>query len=193
MQRVKYRIGHFLVVLSALMLIGLAGAEEIQGVPVEDHTLVNGMPLVLNGSGVRTKLFFKVYVAALYVTGKSSDPQVLMGSRGAWRMRLQLLRDLDAETLLGALRDGLEANLTPAEKIAQAGSIDQLSLIMRRVGSLRKGDGVILDYANDKVTVSTGGESRGVVDGAGFGRALLAVWLGEHPVDAALKKALLGG
>jgi long-chain acyl-CoA synthetase len=35
-------------------------------------------------------------------------------------------------------------------------------------------------------------EARGKVANAAFARALLKVWLGDNPVDASLKKALLG-
>lgn len=176
-----------------LILPRLACALEVAGVPLEPVVSVNGQALALNGAGLRTKVFFKVYVGALYVRAKSTDAYALLDSRDPWRMRLQLLRDLDAETLLGALRDGFDANLTATEKLAQAGNIDQFSVIMRRIGNSKKGDVVILDFGNDRITVNVGGESRGTVEGQGFGRAILSIWLGEHPVDADLKKALLGG
>jgi long-chain acyl-CoA synthetase len=34
---------------------------------------------------------------------------------------------------------------------------------------------------------------RGKVAGDDFARALLRIWLGEHPADSGLKEALLGG
>jgi len=36
------------------------------------------------------------------------------------------------------------------------------------------------------------GEVQGKVGSVPFARALLKVWLGDNPVDASLKKALLG-
>jgi len=42
------------------------------------------------------------------------------------------------------------------------------------------------------VTVAVNGEPRGDVPDAAFARALLRVWLGDHPADAALRRPLLG-
>lgn len=49
----------------------------------------------------------------------------------------------------------------------------------------------------DKVRLGTSelvlnGEVRGKIPGSGLARALLKVWLGDRPVDAFLKQALLG-
>ena len=57
---------------------------------------------------------------------------------------------------------------------------------------VREGDTIAIDFSADGVAVELNGEARGKVAGAGFARALLKVWLGEKPVDASLKKALLG-
>lgn len=168
-------------------------AAEIAGVKLEDRQTIASQEFQLNGAGLRTKVFFKVYVAGLYVRTKSTNAQALLDSREPWRMRLQLLRDLEAEALLGALKDGLNANLGESDKAALAGAIEQFSTLMRRVGNARSGDILVLDYANDKVSVSFNGELKGSVEAQRFGRGLLSIWLGDHPVDGDLKKALLGG
>jgi len=37
-----------------------------------------------------------------------------------------------------------------------------------------------------------GAKSLGLIEGDDFFRALLMVWIGEHPADTSLKKGLLG-
>ena len=179
--------------LAALLVVPGLQAAEVAGVKVEDRITVGGGELLLNGAGLRTKVFIKVYVGALYATQKSTTAAGVLDATTPRRMTMRLLRDVDADSLYGALRDGLNANHGEAELAALKGSIDQFAGIMKKIGNARSGDTVAIDFAADGVGVSFNGEPRGRVAGAPFARALLKVWLGENPVDASLKKALLGG
>jgi hypothetical protein len=66
---------------------------------------------------------------------------------------------------------------------------------MRAIGGAKKGDVVAIDFLADGSTaVALNGKPQGKpIAGADFQRALLAVWLGGKPVQADLKKAMLGG
>ena len=183
----------FCLALPAAQVAVAAEVAGVAGVAFAASQHVAGEELQLNGAGLRTRLFFKVYAAGLYVRHKSGDPQSLLADGESWRMRVHLLREVAGETLLKALREGLEANLAAGEQASLAASIEQFSAILRGIPSARAGDELMLDFANDKVLVSYNGEGRGVVANPHFGRALLSIWLGAHPVDADLKQALLGG
>jgi long-chain acyl-CoA synthetase len=102
------------------------------------------------------------------------------------------LRDLDADSLYGALRDGLKDNNSEAELLALKAPVDQFAELMKKIGNARSGDTVAIDFTAEGVGVSLNSEARGKVANAAFARALLKVWLGDNPVDASLKKALLG-
>ena len=167
-------------------------AAEVAGVNVEEKIRVGSSELVLNGAGLRSKLFIKLYLGALYTTQKSSTPAVLIDGTGPRRMNLRLLRDIGADTLHGALEEGLQNNNSPAELEAVKAASEQFAALMKGIGKVKEGDTVALDFSVDGVAVSLNGESRGKVAGAAFARALLKVWLGEKPADAGLKKALLG-
>lgn len=59
---------------------GLVQAAEIAGVKLDNSVHIEGAsaPLVLNGAGVRSKLFIKIYVGTLYLPSKSqSVPEIL--------------------------------------------------------------------------------------------------------------------
>jgi len=167
-------------------------AAEVAGVNVEEKIRVGSSELVLNGAGLRSKLFIKLYLGALYTTQKSSTPAVLIDGTGPRRMNLRLLRDIGADTLHGALEEGLQNNNSPAELEAVKAASEQFAALMKGIGKVKEGDTVALDFSSEGVAVSLNGESRGKVAGAAFARALLKVWLGDKPADAGLKKALLG-
>ncbi|WP_226405219.1 chalcone isomerase family protein [Dechloromonas denitrificans] len=177
---------------AALLAIPGLHAAEVAGVTIDEKIKVGNSELVLNGAGLRSKVFIKVYVGALYVTQKSGSPAGLLDAPGARRMSLRLLRDIDSDTLYGALRDGLKDNNSETDLVALKSAIDQFAEIMKKIGNARSGDTVAIDFTAEGVAVSFNGEVRGKVANVPFARALLKVWLGDHPVDASLKKALLG-
>ena len=178
--------------IAALVAVPGLHAAEVAGVRVADSIKVGNSELVLNGAGLRSKLFIKVYVGALYVGQKAATPAAIYDSATPRRMVLRLLRDLDADSLHSALDEGLRNNHTPAELSEMQAQAEQLAGIMKAIGKVREGDTISIDFSSEGVVVSQNGEVRGKVAGAGFAKALLKVWLGEKPADASLKKALLG-
>ncbi len=52
---------------------------------VADKTSVDGTDLVLNGMGLRTKAFAKVYVTGLYAEAKSTDAAKIVATDAAGR------------------------------------------------------------------------------------------------------------
>jgi len=178
--------------LAALLVIPGLHAAEVAGIKVDDRISVGSNELVLNGAGLRKKLFIKIYVGALYVGQKATTPAAIYDSPQPRRMAMRLMRDVDAETLHTALDEGLTNNNTPAELAEVKPQADQLAGIMKAIGKAREGDTIAMDFSTDGVLVSLNGETRGKVAGQGFAKALLKVWLGDKPADASLKKALLG-
>ena len=184
------------LVLALLGLPFIAHAAEVAGVRVDDKARVaaNGPELVLNGAGLRTRAIFKVYVAALYLPEKKTAANDVLALGGAKRVQLTMLRDLPAETLVGALDDGIRDNNAPADLEKLKREIGALNAIMLAVREAAKGSVIQLDWVPESGTrVSINGEARGApIAGEDFYRALLRIWLGEKPVEGSLKRALLG-
>ena len=178
--------------IAALLSVPGLHAAEVAGVKVDDKIRVGASDLVLNGAGLRSKVFIKVYVGALYVGQKATTPAAIYDSPLPRRMVMRLMRDLDADSLNAALDEGLKSNHSPAELADMKPQADALAGIMKAIGKAREGDTIAIDFSAEGVAVSLNGEARGKVAGAGFAKALLKVWLGDKPVDASLKKALLG-
>lgn len=178
--------------IATLLAVPGLHAAEVAGVRIEEKLKVGGSELVLNGAGLRSKVFIKLYVGALYVSQKSAAPGSLIDATSPRRMSLRLLRDIGADTLYGALDDGLSNNNTPAELAEIKLPSEQFGALMKGIGKVREGDTVAIDFTAEGVAVSLNGEVRGKVAGPAFARALLKVWLGDKPADGSLKKALLG-
>jgi hypothetical protein len=167
---------------------------EVGGLTIDSKTRVVNQELALNGAGIRTRFMFKVYVAALYVAEPSGKAAQIINQPGAKRMQLTLLRDVGTDQLLDAMYDGLKKNLSPAERAELQGQLDQFSAIFRAAGDGRKGDRIALDWQPGQGTVvRINDTARGpALPGEPFYRALLRIWLGDHPVQESLRAELLG-
>ena len=171
-------------------------AAEVGGVKLEDRLRLSptGPDLVLNGAGIRTRVFFKVYVGGLYLTEKKGAAGDVLALAGPKRVSMTMLRDLTAQQLSEALAEGIRNNASAAEQDALKARINELLGIMNALGEAKTGDTILLDFLPESGTrVVVNGQPRGKpIAGEDFYRALLKIWLGEKPVDEDLKKGMLG-
>jgi hypothetical protein len=168
---------------------------SVEGVKFEPTATVGATSLVLNGAGLRTRAFFKVYAAGLYVPQKSGDATTLLAQTGPRRMSIGMLRDVDAATFASSLIEGLKSNHTEQQLVAIGPQVEQLQATLKSIGEAKKGDAIQLDWIPDSGTrIVVNGQPRGEpIPEATFFTALLRIWLGDKPADSSLKKALLGG
>ena len=180
-----------LLAVTLLLLALPASALEVAGVNVADKTKVGASELVLNGAGIRTRVVFKVYVGALYLTEKTSAAAEALAQKGAKRVTLTMLRDLSAQQLDEAFENGIQANHSAAEVEALKPRIAELLSLFT---DAKKGDVILLDFQPESGTaVNVNGQAKGKpIPGEDFYRALLRIWLGDKPVDGDLKKGMLG-
>ena len=167
-------------------------AAEVGGVKLDDRASVGGQPLVLNGAGIRTRVVFKVYVASLYLPAKAPDAAAVL-AKAPRRIQMNLLRTLAPDQLVDAMNEGLKENNSETELAAVKAQTDQLMTIMRSFGEAKEGNVVTLDFVDSATVVGFNGAPRGTIPGDAFNKALTKIWLGDKPVQADLKKALLGG
>ena len=96
------RQGWLMTGLALLALAAPAMAAEVAGVKLQETVSVGGKDLVLNGAGVRTRMVFKVYVAALYLPAKAADLPATL-AQSPRRVQMTLLRNVGADDLVQAL------------------------------------------------------------------------------------------
>jgi hypothetical protein len=172
----------------------LALAAEVAGIKVDERVRIGSADLQLNGAGLRTKAFFKVYVAGLYLAEKKTSAADVLALPGAKRVSMRMMRELSAKQLTDALDEGIRENTLSVEQEALKDRLAELSAIMNALQSAKEGDVIALDWLPESGTrVVLNGETRGqAIAGEDFYRALLRIWLGDNPVSGSLKKALLG-
>jgi hypothetical protein len=183
-----------LLIVCGLLLSWNASALEVAGVNLPASVHVDTHALVLNGAGIRSKWFFKVYVGALYLPQKQSSAEAIVADEHEHRMALHMLRGLSSKRLYGAFSEAMELNRTPAEMAAMDAQLKQMKQIFDAVDEVKEGDVITLDYLPGSGTrIGVNGTARGTIAGAEFNRALLEIWLGRKPVQEDMKKGLLGG
>ncbi len=181
-------------VVCALLLNWNVYALELAGVKLDDKAQVGNASLQLNGAGIRTKFFFKIYVGALYLPLKQASGEAIIADEHEHRMALHILHELTSKKLFNAFNEAIEANHTPAELAALDAQLKQMAQIFDTLKELKPGDVITLDYLPASGTqIGVNGTARGTVAGAAFNRSLLKIWLGSKPVQEDLKKGLLGG
>ena len=182
------------VCLLLLCLSTQASALELAGVRLADSVQVGGRELQLNGAGVRSRFFFDLYLAALYLPEKGTSFAAVLADGREKRIALHLLIGISADHLYSALSNAIAANHTPAELGALEAPLKEFAAIFHKIDEMEKGDVVTLDYLPGSGTqVSVNGAAQGMVGGAPFNGTLLRVWLGDKPAQADLKQKLLGG
>lgn len=174
------------------ILSSTAWSREIAGVEVAESLQgQDGVELKLNGAGIRSKLFFKIYIAQLYLENPSSAAQAVISVDGQKKMVMHFLYDeVSAEKLIEGWNKGFEDNLDEHKRTAIAAQIKEFNSMFETV---KKGDEIVLDYLPGTGTsVTIKGDSKGTIAGKPFADALFAIWLGEKPVTSDLKADLLG-
>ncbi len=187
---------HLLIALLFASSLPVAQAAEVAGVKLDDKVRIapGGPELVLNGAGIRTRAIFKVYVGGLYLAEKKGTTGEVLALAGPKRVSMTLLRDLSAQQLSEALAEGIRNNSSAAEQATLKARIDELLAIMNALGEAKQGDAILIEFLPDSGTrVVMNGQPRGKpIPGEDFYRALLKIWLGDKPVDADLKRGMLG-
>jgi len=181
------------VIAFALMLSSaMAFGKEVAGVELPETVTLGAKPLVLNGAGVRSKFFIKVYVGALYLPARTRDAAAILRNTGPVAMHMCIVHsEISKEKLVDAWNDRFDANLDAAEHSRLAPRIERFNALFPTV---HKGDVMRLDYLPGAgTTVSINNEKRGVIEGEDFMHAWLRIWLGREPADGGLKDELLGG
>jgi hypothetical protein len=171
-----------------------ASALDVAGVHLYDTMQVGNVSLQLNGAGIRTKFFFKIYVGALYLPEKQTSAEAIIADDRAYRVVMYIKHSLSSRQLFNSVQEALEDNHTHAEMSAMSPELAQLKTVFDAVGEVDPNDIVSVDYLPASGThIMMNGKERGNIAGVEFSRALLRVWLGKNPVQDDLKKDMLGG
>lgn len=167
-----------------------AMSADKAGVVMLDTQMVGDSQLWLNGMALREKFVFDVYVAGLYLTEKSSDPEAILSKDAPRMMVMHFVRDVEAKKINDAWFKGLEANVPNVTPELKA-KFEQLAKMMQDV---KEGEAMGFTYNPATGTdVMVAGQPKGGIPGKDFADAILATWIGPKPGPGSkFKAALLG-
>lgn len=186
---------------ACLALGGLAAnpvrADTVDVANVKYETVLDlaGQKLQLNGAGIRYKFVVKVYTAGLYLTTKAQTTADVLAAPGPKRIRIQMLRDIDANELGKLFTKGMEANAPRDEFVKSINGVLKLSEVFASRSQLSSGDYFSVDYVpgvGSAVLINGKSVLGEPIREPEFFHALLRIWLGDKPADDGLKEALLG-
>ncbi len=154
--------------------------------------------LVLNGSGLRSKMILgTMYELSLYVPEalKGAEAQAILESDQPMELILDIKSSLITRTRF------VEATTEGFSKAAKAGYVsEQTQTFLDQFADteFKKGDTVVMRQDSGGLSTlyrkpADGSEvPLGRIPGLDLKKALFAIWLGDVPVQASLKKGLLG-
>lgn len=179
------------LLLVLFTLAALLNAKEIAGVALQESLHQNDLTLTLQGAGIRQKLFFDLYVAALYTSKNYATAQALLDDDAPMGLRLHVISSMiTSEKMETATREGFETvthhHTQPLHDAIEA-------LIGTFQEPIAQNDVYDLIYAPQQgVLVYKNGVLKQRIADLAFKKALFAIWLGDAPIQDSLKQALLG-
>lgn len=175
-----------------MMLVFFANVSFCQ-TKVGDVTLPNkvtlsGEEMMLNGAGMREKMWIDLYAGGLYLQTKSDVALDVINSDAPMALKLHIVSGMvSQEKMIGAVMDGFENS-----KAGKATTENKAAFIACFNDEITKEDVFDIVYSKAVTTVYKNGKEKGTVSGLDFKKALFGIWLGKKPADKDLKKGLLG-
>jgi hypothetical protein len=185
----------FLFVIAALSQNTYAQKQiVVDGVTLLRTIEFEGKNLQLNGFGSRTKMWTEVYLQALYVTKLTDNAKEIINSDTEMAIRLQITSSLvTSKKLSKSLQKGIIKSVGEENVMNYKPQLDILEALLNREDT-KVNDGFNLIYSpSDKsIWVYKNNTLEGKIPGLDFKKAFFGIWLSDNPVDADLKKSLLG-
>jgi hypothetical protein len=168
------------IVVSAFLFVAAVAADAatVAGVTIADSTNVNGQSLVLNGAGIRKKLFIKVYVGSLYLPAKQGDPGAILAADAPRKMVMHFVFSVGKGKIAEAWDEGLEANVPNASAEVKSA----FKALAGWMDDMKDGQEIAMTYVPGSGTsVEVNGKVKGSLAGKPTADAILATWIGPKP------------
>ncbi|MEM7410278.1 MAG: chalcone isomerase family protein [Myxococcota bacterium] len=180
-----------LLALLAACLFALPGSTAtLEGVRFAERVDTGDVELSLHGLALhRYRWVIKAYVAALYLEDETPGAQALEDVPK--RLELEYFWNLRGQDIAEAGDAMLRENVDDATLATLGPRLRQLNALYEDVAP---GDRYSLTYVPGNGTVLAKNDvPLGSIPGADFASAYFAIWLGESPLDASVRDALLTG
>jgi hypothetical protein len=129
----------------------------------------------LSGKAKLSYFFWDLYELGLYKDSKST------------KMKINYLRDIEAELLNQGWEKGLKDNIKNQEEYQVV-----VSWLKKHTPSVKKGDCLEITIEDSKVSLNLNGKDLAQNNHRKLASYVLSPWIGEKPVDEDVKEELLG-
>ena len=178
-----------MLLFTVVGLTAFSQTKTVAGVKFATTTKVNGKTLEMNGGGLREKYWIDLYVAALYLENKTSDPGKIIYADDEQAIHIKIISgSVTRERFVESVKEGFSnANHGKATS-------DQIKKFIGFFNEdINEGDRIYLEYTpKEGLSVIKNGKVKGKIEGLEFKKALFAIWFGSNPADSTLKKGMLG-
>ncbi len=166
--------------------------RTLNGVTLPAELSFNNQTLILNGGGIRTKFFFKLYTAGLYLPKKSSDGNAISKADEIMAVRMEITSNMiTSSNMSEAINEGFDKS-TGKNTSAIRDRIDKM-LKTFSGEEIKIGDVFDIVYVPGIGTQTyKNGKLKNTLTGLDFKQALFGIWLSNNPVESNLKKGMLG-
>jgi len=182
---------NLILVAIAVLSITFSQAQTKVGDATLPNTMtLEGADLVLNGAGIREKLWIDLYAAGLYLPQKSKKAKDIINADETMAMKLDIVSILiSSDKMITAINDGFDMSMS-YDTSSLKNEIETFKGFFSE--EIVKGNVFDIAYIKGKGSVVfKNGKEVGVIEGLDFKKALFGIWLGSQPVDKDLKKAML--
>ena len=169
-----------------------ADARRVAGVDVPENLESDGADLILNGAGIRTRVFLDVYVGGLYLKRRSADAAAIMDADEPMAVKLWIVTGLISndrmqESIEEGFQKSTRGNTAPIREKIDA-------LIDVYAEEIDDGDAFELVYLPGQgLSVYKNGIYTATIEcGLPFKRALFGIWISDRPMQTSLKHDMLG-
>lgn len=197
---VKFKASHALRAwqqFAVALLFTVAGSMSAGTVSAADEAvhvakLDDGKELVLNGVGEARELTGTLYLGALYLEHRSSNPDVVATSVWSKRISMRISADKLYGRRLGQLwRERIAIN-SDRKLVTELGK-DIMQFVEAFKETFVKGDEITVDFLPEKGTVvSVNGTEIARVKKLELYELIVRAWVGEKPPTAQFKVGVLG-
>lgn len=178
-----------IILFAILSTPGLA--KSVGGVDFPETITQDQKTLVLNGAGLRKKLFIKLYAAGLYLEKASQDETAIINNDQPQNLSLTIISGLiSSEKMEAAVIEGF-SNSAKGNLAELQGRIDTFIAVLRE--EIEKKDRFEFAYLPGTGTrIIKNGSEKALIEGLDFKSALFGIWLSKKPAQKSLKEELLG-
>ena len=186
-----------LLAISTAMLLQMPAASatlDVGGVKVEDSLNIYNNTLLLNGAGLVSNGKAPLYVVQIYAKQKFKTLDELFTVPGPKRLVLTAIKEVDTGPIVKMFNRSVDETAGKSDRAKLIPGLMSIGEIFKTNRLLKPGDVMTLDWVPiSGMVIYLGGRLQGQpYREAELFKAGMGVWMGEFPVDAKVKDALLG-